>query len=181
MVHLYSALTILASLGSFASVQACTGPNVNSATLQLVESFEDIDPTGNPTVGYGHLCTKKNCAEVPYSIPLSKANGRKLLAKDLKKAQQCITLKTNSGVKLNANQYGALVSWGFNVGCGNVQSSTLLKRLNKGQSAGKVIREELPKWNKGNGKVIKGLTRRRAAEVTLSKKSTSVKALPACS
>lgn len=43
----------------------------------------DIDATGHPTVGYGHLCTKSKCAEVGYPIPLSKANGKKLLATDM--------------------------------------------------------------------------------------------------
>ena len=81
---------------------------------------------------------------------------------------------------LNANQYGALVSWTFNVGPGNVESSTLLKRLNAGEAAGTVIAEELPKWNKAGGQTLAGLTRRRAAEVQLAKTGTSVGALPAC-
>jgi lysozyme len=77
--------------------------------------------------------------------------------------------------------YGALVSWGFNVGTGNVKSSTLIKRLNAGEDELKVIKEELPKWNKAGGKVLAGLTRRRKAEVALASKATSAKALPACS
>lgn len=96
-------------------------------------------------------------------------------------AQNCITRDTGSNVVLNANQYGALVSWAFNVGCGNMRTSTLLKRLNAGEAPNTVAAEELPKWNKGGGVVLPGLTRRRAAEVTLHKTATSVKALPACS
>lgn len=81
---------------------------------------------------------------------------------------------------LNANQYGALVSWAFNVGGANVQSSTLLRRLNAGEAPNTVIAEELPKWNKAGGQTLPGLTRRRAAEVSLAKTATSVGALPAC-
>jgi GH24 family phage-related lysozyme (muramidase) len=44
----------------------------------------DIDPTGNPTVGYGHLCHKKGCTDVPYHFPLSNANAEALLRDDLK-------------------------------------------------------------------------------------------------
>ena len=95
--------------------------------------------------------------------------------------QQTITLKTTSNVVLNANQYGALVSWAFNVGGGNVGSSTLLRRLNAGESPNTVIAEELPKWNKAGGSVLPGLVRRRAAEVALAQTATSVRALPACS
>lgn len=96
----------------------------------------------------------------------------------LQSHQQAITLDTNSKVHLNANQYGALVSWAFNVGNGNVKSSTLIKRLNAGENANTVISQELPKWNKAGGKVLAGLTRRRNAEVALAKKATSVGALP---
>lgn len=79
---------------------------------------------------------------------------------------------------LNANQYGALVSWAFNVGNGNVASSTLIKRLNAGEDEATVIAEELPKWKKGGGKTLPGLVRRRAAEVKLAQTPTDVAALP---
>lgn len=82
---------------------------------------------------------------------------------------------------LNANQYGAFVSWAFNVGCNNVASSTLLSRLNAGENPNTVAAEELPRWNKSGGQVLPGLVRRRDAEVALCKTATSVKALPACS
>lgn len=81
---------------------------------------------------------------------------------------------------LNANQYGALVSWAFNVGNGNVKTSTLISRLNAGEDEATVIREELPKWNKAGGNTLPGLVRRRAAEVSLAQTGTSVGALPAC-
>ncbi|SPO00363.1 uncharacterized protein DNG_03208 [Cephalotrichum gorgonifer] len=176
--------TLLFLAASSTATAACIGPAVNQATLDLVKEFEGWypniykDPVGLPTVGYGHLCSDSTCSDVPYPIPLSTTNGQKLLQSDIKVAQQCITLATASSVVLNANQYGALVSWGFNVGCGNVRSSTLIKRLNAGGATNTVIAEELPKWNKGGGVVLPGLTRRRAAEVALAKTATSVGALP---
>lgn len=139
----------------------------------------DTDATGHPTIGYGHLCKNKGCSDVPYPKPLSEANGKKLLGRDLAVAQNCITTMTTNNVRLNANQYGAVVSWAFNVGCGAAKSSTLIKRLNSGQAPATVIDSELPQWNKGNGKPIAGLTRRRKAEVDLSHKPTSQGALPA--
>ncbi|KAK3321887.1 lysozyme-like domain-containing protein [Apodospora peruviana] len=159
-------------------------PRSNQATVDLIAEFEGFranvytDPTGNPTVGYGHLCTKSGCTEVKYPIPLSKANGKKLLADDMKPKEKCLTEMTNDKVTLNANQYGALVSWTFNMGCGAAKGSSLIKRLNNGESPNKVISEELPKWVHGNGEVLPGLVRRRNAEVALAKKATSDKALP---
>lgn len=164
----------------------CTGPNVNAATVALIKEFEGFvpspapDPIGLPTVGYGHLCQTSGCSEVPYSFPLTQTTASQLLASDLKAPQQTITLRTTSAVVLNANQYGALVSWTFNVGGANVQSSTLLRRLNAGENPNTVIAEELPKWNKAGGETLPGLVRRRAAEVSLAQTSTSVGALPAC-
>jgi len=74
-----------------------------------------------------------------------------------------------------------LVSWAFNVGCGNTGSSTLIKRLNKKENPNKVAAAELPKWNKSGGKVLAGLTRRRKAEVKLFKtKASGVAHPPKC-
>jgi GH24 family phage-related lysozyme (muramidase) len=81
-------------------------------------------------------------------------------------------------VTLNANQYGALVSWAFNVGCGAARSSTLVSRLNAGQDPNTVAREELPRWNRGNNAVLPGLTRRRGAEVVLFTTPAAGVALP---
>lgn len=76
-------------------------------------------------------------------------------------------------VPLTQEQFDALVSFSFNVGLDQDEDdkaeglgdSTLLKKLNKGDYEGAA--DELPKWNKDNGKVVRGLTRRRAAERTL--------------
>jgi hypothetical protein len=48
-----------------------------------------------------------------------------------------------------------------------VADSTLRKRLLAGEDPVRVVSEELPKWDKANGKPLAGLTRRRAAEVAL--------------
>ncbi|KAK4164324.1 lysozyme [Cladorrhinum sp. PSN259] len=170
--------------GGSGSGGSCAAPKSNSATVDLIKSFEKFvpgiytDPTGNPTVGYGHLCSNSRCSDVKYPIPLSKANGEKLLADDMRPKEKCITAMTNDKVTLNANQYGALVSWAFNMGCGAAEGSTLIKRLNNGEKASTVIAQELPKWVYGGNKKLPGLVRRRDEEVKLAQKATSDKALP---
>ena len=67
----------------------------------------------------------------------------------------------------SANRVAALVSWAYNVGMGAVMDSTLRQRLMAGDDPVRVISEELPRWNRGDGKVLAGLTRRRKAEVDL--------------
>jgi GH24 family phage-related lysozyme (muramidase) len=61
-----------------------------------------------------------------------------------------------------------------------VQSSTLLKRLNAGEDPNTVAAQEIPKFNKAGGKVLAGLSKRRAAEVTLFQTASSTVAHPLC-
>jgi len=70
------------------------------------------------------------------------------------------TIATVNGavkVPLAQNQFDALVS-----GEGAFKGSTLLKKLNATDYIGAA--DQFPQWNKGGGKVMKGLVRRRAAE-----------------
>lgn len=85
---------------------------------------------------------------------------------------------TNSKAKLNANQYGAVVSWAFNFGCGAAERSTLIRRLNNGENPNTVLAAELPRWINGDNGPLPGLVRRRNAEVKLAQQGTSVGALP---
>jgi lysozyme len=109
---------------------------------------------------------------------LSKAEGEALLKKDLKTFQNCISSQIKDSIKLNANQYGALVSWAFNVGCGNSKSSTLIKRLNAGDKPNTVATEELPKWRLAGGQVLPGLVARRKREIALFKTATTAAGHP---
>ncbi|KAG2010422.1 lysozyme [Coprinopsis cinerea AmutBmut pab1-1] len=158
----------------------CPGTTVNARTVREIKSSEGFvkspapDPIGLPTVGYGHLCKTKGCAEVPYKFPLTDAQATSLLKSDLKTFQNCISKDLRDTVRLNENQYGALVSWAFNVGCRATGSSTLIARLNRGDNPAKVAEEELPKWNKANGKVLQGLVNRRKREIAMFKTPSKV-------
>jgi lysozyme len=71
------------------ALTACIGPPVNTATLDLIKSFESFEPEvyddgyGNPTIGYGHLCPDWSCSDVPFSQPLTEETALELLAGDL--------------------------------------------------------------------------------------------------
>lgn len=150
----------------------------------MVKNFEGFvpkvynDPIGLPTVGYGHLCKQPKCAEVPFPIPLTEAHATNLLRSDMRSAEECVSSAIADSISLNENQYGALVSWAFNVGCGNVRSSGLIRRLNAGEDPNAVAREELPKWRKAGGKPSNGLILRRGKEVAFFQVPSSVVAHP---
>jgi len=63
------------------------------------------------------------------------------------------------------SQFDAMVSFAYNVGLGNLASSTLLKLHKAGDHAGAAA--QFARWNKAAGKVLPGLTRRRTAESQL--------------
>jgi lysozyme len=69
------------------------------------------------------------------------------------------------GAQTSQHQFDALVSFAYNVGVGNLSSSTLLKMHRAGDFAGAQL--QFARWNKAAGKVLPGLTKRRAAEAAL--------------
>lgn len=76
-------------------------------------------------------------------------------------------------VPLTQGQFDALVLFAYNVGSDidadkiaeGLGDSTLLRKLNAGDYEGAAL--EFRKWNKNDGKVMRGLIRRRAAEECL--------------
>jgi lysozyme len=67
---------------------------------------------------------------------------------------------------INQNQFNSLVSFAFNVGLGNLKSSTLLKKVNSDPNDVSIAKE-FAKWNKANGKVLPGLVKRRLEEANM--------------
>ncbi|MEN6082592.1 lysozyme [Chromobacterium piscinae] len=136
----------------------------NTAGINLIKQFEGVrlqayqDAVGVWTIGYGHTGP-----EVKAGIRISQQQAEQLLATDLEKFETGVGKVVT--VPLNANQFSALVSFSYNLGLGNLQSSTLLRLLNKGDYTGAA--GQFPLWNKAGGNVLPGLSRRRLAEQTL--------------
>ena len=142
-------------------------------TLALLREFESLrlnaykDAVGTWTIGYGS--TRYSNGAVRQGDTITAADAEALMRQDV------IDLFAPGLFSLlpmlkgwPTSQQAALISWAYNIGLGAVEESTLRKRLLAGESPAGVIREELPRWNKGNaGKVLDGLTRRRAVEAAL--------------
>jgi GH24 family phage-related lysozyme (muramidase) len=88
------------------------------------------------------------------------------LSADLRWAENCV--EDSVIVPLNENQFSALVSFTFNLGCGALLHSTLLNLLNKEMYT--EAADQFKYWNKqrnqktGEMKILDGLTTRRARE-----------------
>jgi len=63
------------------------------------------------------------------------------------------------------SQHDAMTSLAYNIGLANFARSTLLKKHKDGDHAGAAA--EFAKWNRANGKVMKGLADRRADEARM--------------
>jgi len=117
---------------------------------------------GHPwTIGYGH--TTDSFFAVRRGMTITKEKAEELLVHDANEAAAAISKLVT--VALTPNQLGALVSFAYNVGNGALAKSTLLRKLNAGQYT--AVPSELAKWNKNDGKVMRGLSNRRAAEEKL--------------
>lgn len=136
--------------------------------VELIKAFEGLrldpykDAVGVWTVGYGH--TSDDFYRVTPGVKITKAFAGKLLNHDLEEAEAALD-KLLGSVQLNGNQYGAVISLMFNIGNGAFQRSTLLKRLRARNF--KAVPREFMKWTRAGKKTLKGLQRRRAAEVEL--------------
>lgn len=113
-----------------------------------------LDPVAIPTVCTGHVTTEK------VGTVKTDAECAQLLQQDTGIAQRAVQRLVR--VPVSQGQFDALVSFTFNVGGGNLASSTLLKDINLGMCHEAAA--EFLKWNKAKGRVLPGLVSRRERE-----------------
>jgi GH24 family phage-related lysozyme (muramidase) len=138
---------------------------ISDAGVALVEKHEGFraqvykDGAGYPTIGYGHRL--KGSESFPNGITLEQ--GTALLKQDLQTAENAVN--TLVKVSLTQPQFDALVDFTYNVGAGNLEASTLLTKLNKGDYS--AVPSEFVKWVYAGGKVEPGLVARRQDEARM--------------
>ena len=137
--------------------------NIGQKGIDLIKHFEGCElnaykcPAGVWTIGYGHI------KGVSKGMSITQEQAEQMLLDELKEYENYINELVT--VNLSQNQFDALVSWVYNLGPANLQSSTLLKVLNSGDYSG--VPAQIERWNKAGGKVLEGLIRRREAESAL--------------
>ena len=131
--------------------------------IELIKQFEGCrlkaykDAVGVWTIGYGHT------VDVKEGIEISQHQAEVILEVDLREYEGYINKYVQ--VPLTQNQFDALVSWVYNLGVGNLRSSTMLRVLNEGKYS--EVSYQIKRRNKAGGKVLRGLIRRREAEADL--------------
>jgi lysozyme len=122
------------------------------------------DAVGVWTIGYG-----ETQGIGPNTPCISKRKARRMMRRRLNRDYARPAWRMIQP-RLRRRERDALASFAYNVGLGNVQNSTLRRRLNgpegrRYRTRKRVWREELPRWT-NNG--LAGLVKRRAAEVRMA-------------
>lgn len=155
---------------------------ISDEGLRLIKSFEGyrtpqkdgscaayLCPAGVPTIGWG--CTEGVKLGMVWTKEEAEAGLRREIAKFETAVMKSVT------VEMNQNEFDAMVSLAYNIGSAGFQRSTVLKRLNKGDRAGAAQAFEM--WNKGGGRVLRGLVSRRKREAALFLKPVEAPTEPA--
>ena len=139
----------------------------DQAGMDLVQLSESTKLTAYPDPGTGGAPWTNGIGHTgPDVYPgqvIDHAQALVWLSHDVEDAAD--TVRRLVSVPLNQNQFDALVDLVFNIGEKQFASSTLLRKINAGDYAG--AQEQFGRWNLSAGKVMGGLTNRRAAEADL--------------
>jgi lysozyme len=153
----------------------------SEAGIDLIKAFEGrfsrpyLCPAVLWSVGYGRVLYPDQIrlkASERRSYPLRSEHNRAFdddeidgyLIEDIRRVEIGV-LRLCPAAADNQCHLDALVSFAFNVGLGNLQSSTLRMKYNRQDYSGAA--DEFLKWRKANGVVLRGLERRREAERAL--------------
>lgn len=141
---------------------------ISDKGLALIEKYEGFSavpylcPANKWTIGFGNTFYADGHPVASNDSPLTKEQARILMKNVLSVSfEPAINRLLPEGV--SQNQYDALVCFAYNVGTGNLASSTLLKKL----KADVPCSDEFLRWNKAGGKELAGLTKRRQDEKAL--------------
>lgn len=140
------------------------------AAASLARRFEGLYlipylcPAGVPTVGYGATYYEDGTRVQLTDPPITRERAEELLLWMVKTKYLPAVVQLCPGLD-HPDRLAALIDFAFNLGAGNLKTSTLRKRVNAGEWD--AVPDELRKWNKAGGRVLRGLTIRREVEAQL--------------
>lgn len=117
------------------------------------------DSVGVWTIGYGHT-TAAGAPKVVKGLKITQQEAIEIFTRDVVKYERAVE-KVLRRTPTQA-QFDAMVSLCYNIGPGNFAKSSVVRMFNSGDFAGAA--HAFSMWNKAKGKVLTGLTNRRADE-----------------
>lgn len=122
-------------------------------------------PAGIPTIGFGSTYYASGAKVALSDEPISEAIAEALLLHELQFTYLPGVLRNCPILLTDKRKCNAVVDFCYNLGVGRLQTSTLKRKIN--EQDWEAAKEQLLLWNKGGGKVLAGLDRRRKAEAML--------------
>ena len=117
-------------------------------------------PAGVATIGYGSTRYENGVRVTMQDPPISKDRAEAMLKLVVMRFQLRIRAKLKR--PLTSGEQAALNDFAYNLGCGALFGSTLLRKHMRGDKRGAAM--EFRRWVYAGGRKLKGLIRRRAAE-----------------
>lgn len=114
-----------------------------------------ICPAGYPTQGWGRVVPSLNV------IPIVPRTADRWLEEDAGRFLAGV-MRFSPNLVNHPQRWGAIGSFAYNLGLGRYQASTLRRAV--AVEDWEWAARELKKWNRGGGRVLKGLVLRREAE-----------------
>lgn len=121
-----------------------------------------VDPVGIHTACWGKTGTDLYGRTIRAGMKYTQEECDTMLLEELKKVEGYVDSVVNVPYA-SVYQQAALISFTYNVGLGNLRSSTLLKQLNSGNHQGAC--EQLTRWVYAGGVKLRGLESRRGEEM----------------
>lgn len=131
----------------------------------VLEAYPDPGSKNGLPVTIGVGTTKIDGKAIKLGTKITKAQAIKYLKDDIENIYQPMVFRQLPNVTLNQNEFDALVSFVYNIGETQFSKSTVKRMILKGDKT--AAAEAFGMWIKNDGKVLKGLVRRRAAEKAL--------------
>ena len=119
-------------------------------------------PAGVATIGYGSTYYSDGRKVTLQDPPMDEPAASALLMYELQHTYLPGTLRNCPILATDNRRLNAVVDFCYNLGIGRLQTSTLKRKINAQDWQG--AKDELKKWNKGGGKILAGLDRRRKSE-----------------
>ncbi|MGP0848475.1 lysozyme [Serratia sp. CY83950] len=139
--------------------------NISKNGIELIKRFEGLeleayqDSVGVWTIGYGWTQAVDGKKIAP-GMKIDQATADRLLKCGVVQFEQGVNQLVK--VRITQGQFDALVSFAYNLGLRSLSTSTLLRKLNNGDTQGAA--DEFGRWVNAGGKRLDGLVTRRAAE-----------------
>jgi len=142
--------------------------DIATALCKQFEGFKGkpyLCPAGIPTIGYGSTYYSDGRKVTLNDPPISEPEAEALLLHELQYTYLPGVLRNCPILLTDEKKCNAIVDFAYNLGTGRLQTSTLKRKIN--EQDWDAAKEQLMFWNKGGGRVLPGLDKRRKAECQL--------------